>query len=86
MALTSEQLATLRAGAVPVTGNRLQLAAEMVGMTQAKVAEMAGVTQPYVSAVMRGLHQTITVENARKFADVFGCQIEDLFPAKSEVA
>jgi len=85
MALTSKQLAALRSSTASPAGNRLQVAAEMAGMTQVRVAEAAGVTQPYVSAVMRGLHQTITVDNARKFADVFGCSIEDLFPAKEAV-
>jgi transcriptional regulator with XRE-family HTH domain len=85
MALTTTQLKTLRR-AIPDRGNRVAVAMELLDVTQAEVASAIEVTQPYVSAVATGRHATITVENARKFADYFGCSIEDLFPAKAEVA
>jgi len=48
--------------------------------------EATGFVQPYVAQVMGGRFRTITVENARKFAEFFGCNIEDLFPASEAVA
>lgn len=87
MALTSKQLAALRMTPPDAdTGNRLRQAAKLAGLTQVEIAAGANVVQPYVSAVMRGRHATITVDNARKFAEFFGCHIEDLFPAREEVA
>jgi transcriptional regulator with XRE-family HTH domain len=83
MALTSKQLKDIRAGLVPPSGNRVAAAMDLAGLTQAALAEAIGLTQPYVSDVCRGRHSTITLDNARKFAEFFGCQIEDLFPAKS---
>jgi transcriptional regulator with XRE-family HTH domain len=68
------------------TGNRVRSAMALLDLTQAVLADAIGVTQPYVSAVSRGLHPTITVENAHKFAAFFGCAIEDLFPVRQEVA
>ena len=51
------------------------------GVTQVTVADAVGLPQPYyVSDVARQRYRTITVENARKFANYFGCSIADLFP------
>jgi hypothetical protein len=36
--------------------------------------------------VKAGRMQTVTVENAHKFAEFFDCAIEDLFPAREAVA
>lgn len=85
MALTAKQLSELRR-ATPENGNRVATAMRLADLTQAEVAHEIEVTQPYVSDVARGRHETITVDNARKFADFFGCSIEDLFPARAEVA
>lgn len=86
MPLTAAQLRDLRRADSSGTGNRLAKAIDLVDVTQAELAAAVGVAQPYVSAVALGKHATITVENAHKFADYFGCAIEDLFPAKQEVA
>lgn len=64
---------------------------DLLELTQAALAErLAGigyaVTQQYISDVARGRYATITVENAYKFAEFFGCSIEDLFPARQAVA
>ena len=49
------------------------------------IAEAVGLPQPYVSDVVaRQRYRTITVQNARKFANFFGCTIEDLFPRKPD--
>ena len=39
-----------------------------------------------VSQLVRGDYKSVSVERARQFADLFGCQIEDLFPAREGVA
>jgi len=83
MRLTPEQLTELRSTPLSSTGNRLAKAIELVGLRQADVANAASLSQPYVSDVARGRHTTITVENAHKFCDLFGCAIEDLFPSRA---
>lgn len=66
--------------------NRVARALELAAVTQLDVAAATGLPQPYISDVARNRYQTITVDNARKFADYFGCAIEDLFPAREAVA
>ena len=75
--LTEQQLAILRSE--PGT-NRVAKAISLAGVTQVTLADAVSLPQPYVSDVARQRYRTITVENARKFADYFGCSIEDLFP------
>lgn len=67
-------------------GNRVGRAIELAEVTQLDVAAATGLPQPYISDVARNRYQTITVDNAHKFADYFGCAIEDLFPAREAVA
>jgi transcriptional regulator with XRE-family HTH domain len=66
--------------------NRVARAIELAHVTQLDVAAVTGLPQPYISDVARNRYQTITVDNARKFAEYFGCAIEDLFPAREAVA
>jgi transcriptional regulator with XRE-family HTH domain len=83
--LSPDQLVALRS--VPCDDNmpnRVRVAAAMAGVTQAAIVESTGLVQAYVSDVMRGRYQTITTDNAHKFAEFFGCAIEDLFPARAE--
>lgn len=82
MKLTTDQMRELLEAAC-ATGNRLAKAIELADLTQAELAEATGLAQPYISAVARGRHATITVKNAYKFCAHFGCDIEDLFPCKS---
>jgi transcriptional regulator with XRE-family HTH domain len=84
MPLTSEQLATLRATAVGASGNRVQAAIDLLKTTQTATAEEIGFKTSYVADVARGRHATITVANGHKFAEFFGCTIDDLFPAREE--
>lgn len=86
MALSSTQLRELRRSDPAPTGNRLAKAMVIAGLTQAELADALGLAQPYISDVVRGRHSTITVENAHKFADYFGCSIKELFPPQSAVA
>ena len=80
--LNGKQLKALRA--TETAGNRVAVAIEAAGLTQMEVANALGMPQPYVSDVVRNRYQTITVDNARKFAEFFGCSIEDLFPARDD--
>lgn len=83
MKLTGSQLRDLRESDATATGNRLGAAMAMLALTQAELADATNLAQPYISDVARGRHSTITVENAYKFAEFFGCQIEDLFPSRA---
>lgn len=75
--LTEQQLAIVRS---EPGSNRMARAMGLTRVTQTTLADAIGLSQPYVSDVIRGRYKTITVANARKFADFFGCSIEDLFP------
>lgn len=83
--LSSEQLDLLHRLAIDeATPNRLKLAMTLTGATQAEIVAFTQFVQPYISDVVRGRFRTITVDNAQKFADFFGCAIEDLFVAADE--
>lgn len=82
MPLNSEQLNELKQQPAVDGNNRVAIAIRLLDVTQAEVAEGADLPQQYVSDVARNRYRTITVENAQKFADFFGCIIEDLFPAR----
>ena len=75
--LTEQQLAIVRS---EPGSNRMARAMGLTRVTQTTLADAIGLSQPYVSDVIRGRYKTITVANARKFADFFGCSIDDLFP------
>lgn len=85
MALTPPKLKALRQAPAD-SGNRLAAATQLAGVTQAELSRAIAMPQQYVNDVARGRYHTITVENARKFAEYFGCSIEDLFPAREAVA
>jgi len=82
--LTARKLRELRES--PTEGNRVARAIELAEVTQLDVKDGTGLPQPYISDVARNRYQTITVDNAHKFAEYFGCQIEDLFPVREAVA
>lgn len=86
MPLTDKQLRRLRGMAAGQSGNRVQAAIDLAEETQSSVGRAIGLPNTYVSDTARGRHQTITVENARKFAEHFGCRIEDLFPAREALS
>ena len=86
MALTRKQLDALRETKPGPSGNRLANAIEILDIPMARVADGTGLRYTYVSDVTQGRWQTITVENAHKFAVFFGCHIEDLFPSREAVA
>lgn len=86
MALSTSKLKELRSRKIGASGNRLSDAIELSDTTATAVAAATKFTPQYISDVARGRWDTITVDNARKFAEFFGCSIEDIFPAKQAVA
>ena len=81
--LNAEQLSALRMA--PLNGpNKVSLAMELVGLTQAELGEAIGTTQGTVSRVTRGGFPKLPIETARKFAEFFGCSMEDLFPRAND--
>lgn len=83
--LNTKQLRELRRTPAQAS-NRVARALELAEVTQLDVSAATGLAQPYISDVARNRYPTITVDNARKFAEYFGCQIEDLFPGREAVA
>lgn len=60
---------------------------QLAGVTQVQVAEAVGLTQGYVSKLARGQYTSeLPGDTMRRFADLFGCAIEDLFPSRQAVA
>jgi hypothetical protein len=82
--MTPKQLRELRSRQVTDTGNRLAAAFEITERSQAACVRETKFTAQYVSDMVRGRFQNISLDNAHEFARFFGCQIEDLFPARSE--
>lgn len=84
--MTSSQLRKLRSRPVTATGNRLADAFEITELTQAECVRETKFTAAYVSDMKRGRFQNPSIDNARAFAEFFGCAIEDLFPSREAVA
>jgi hypothetical protein len=84
--MTAKQIKALRSIPVGETGNRLADAFQISGLPQMACVRRTRFTAQYVSDVKNGRFRDISVENAREFASFFGCQIEDLFPAREAVA
>lgn len=83
--LTVEQLSALKMA--PLKGaNKLAFAIALVGTTQEQMEAATGIRQAYISAIVNGRYSKLPIETARKFAGYFGCQIEDLFPAREAAA
>jgi transcriptional regulator with XRE-family HTH domain len=82
--LTARKLRELRD--TRTEGNRVARAIELAEVTQLDVEAATGLQQGYISDIARNRYQTVTVANAHKFAEYFGCAIEDLFPAREVVA
>lgn len=84
MALTPEQVRKLRR--TPHNGNRLKAARDFAGLTQVELCKVLGFTQSAYSDLERQRYSATTVPTARRFAEFYGCSIEDLFPANHAVA
>ena len=77
--LSEAQLEALRGTPVGVS-NRLRIALALAEAKQVEIAKAAGIRQPNLSDLVRGRYGRVTTDTAGRLADVFGCQIEDLFP------
>lgn len=82
MKLSETQLKQLRATPVGATGNRLQAAIDIAGTTQTAVAKRLGqFGAAQVSDLARGRRGDVLLSTAHDYAQIFGCRVEDLFPA-----
>lgn len=82
--LTRKQLAKLRSErAAP---NRVAAARRLAKLTQTELGQRIGCTQPSVSRIEQGLCPDITLAMTMALAELFGCQIQDLFPSREAVA
>lgn len=86
MKLSPEQLVALRTVPLGRWPNRLALALQMAGVTQAAAAESIGIPRTNFNKIVNGRYEGLQLETSRKIADFFGCAIEDLFPARQAVA
>lgn len=86
MVLTDKQLKQLRRAPVAESGNRLLTAIDLAGTSQVKVAAALGLPVSYVGDIVRGRWNDLGLTKAHRFAQHFGCAIEDLFPAREKVS
>lgn len=66
--------------------NKLKLAMKLAGVTQGVVSERIGISQSQVSEDATGLYSEMSLDKARKYADLFGCAVDDLFPRQKVAA
>lgn len=86
MKLTPEQAEMLRRFPLGRRPNKVAIALELAGSTQADLCRALQLLQPYVSEVVRGRYRTIHLDKAQAIADCFGVAVEDLWPTKEAVA
>lgn len=84
--LTSAQVEALRSVPIGPMPNRIRVALGMVNAKQAELAEETGQKPSNVSDIVNGKYSDLQIETARKYADFFGCAIEDLFPMREDIA
>lgn len=58
----------------------------IAGVTQVQVAAAVGIAQSQVSEDANGKFSEMSLDKARTYARYFGCDVEDLFPAREAVA
>lgn len=80
--LTPDQLANLRQAPLEKAPNKIAMAMELASVTQLQIEAATRIPQSYVSRIRRGRYSRLPGETMRTLADYFGCQIEDLFPAR----
>lgn len=83
--LTAKQLAQLRREPAPV-GNRIKAARQLHKLTQVQLSAAIGLPQSQISEDETGNSPAVTVSKAWVYAQFFGCQLDDLFPARETVA
>lgn len=60
-------------------GTRIRSLRYEAGLTLKAVSDELGVTEQMMSQIERGVKQ-LSLLNAAKLADMFGCRIEDILP------
>lgn len=86
MKLSPEQLAALKAVPLGTMPNKIGLALTLTGDSQTEVCDDTDIPRPNLSKIINGRYEGIQLETARKIAEYFDCQIEDLFPARAAIA
>lgn len=84
--LTKPQIVALRNAPLGRLPNKLSIAFAFSGEKQTDACESTGLSASDMSKLVRGAYQSLDVDKARRVAAYFGCSIEDLFPARQEVA
>lgn len=84
--LTPDQLTALRAVPLGAMPNKLRIAMALAGANQIEICDETGYAAPSMSRLVTGRYQDASLDTCRKIAGYFGCAIEDLFPARQEVA
>jgi len=84
--LTPEQIDAMKAVPLGSMPNKLRIALALAKARQVEICDETDMTPPMVSDFVNGKYTTLTIDTARKFSDYFGCQIEDLFPAREAMS
>lgn len=85
--LTAEQLNALRLVPLMDMPNKVRLALTLTQAQQQQVVEETGILYPTLSKIVTGKSgDGVSIGNARKLADYFGCEVDDLFPRQQAVA
>jgi transcriptional regulator with XRE-family HTH domain len=84
--LSPEQIEALRAVPLGAMPNKLRIALALAKARQSDIVEEIGIAAPHVSQLVNGRYTNVTIDTARKYAEFFGCAIEDLFPMREEVS
>jgi DNA-binding Xre family transcriptional regulator len=84
--LTPEQLKALQAVPLGSMPNKLRIAIALTDVIQGDIAAETGIHASNLSDLINGKTQGVRLDTARRIAGFFCCAIEDLFPARQEVA
>lgn len=84
--LTPEQVQALRSVPLGAMPNKVRLARTMLALSQGEVAKAIEMQPPGLSQLERGNYVDVPLARARALAELFGCSIEDIFPAREAVA
>jgi len=81
MPLTREQVNALRR--LPLgrgQHNKLRLVLALSETKQTDVCKALGVTKPWLSEIVNGRYETLSLVQAERLAHFFGVRVDDLFP------
>jgi DNA-binding XRE family transcriptional regulator len=84
--LTRSTLRRLKDEDVPDEPNRLRRAMALVEITQDALADAIDIPQSTISKIVNGQMPRLPLAQAQRLAEFFGCQTDDLFPAREAIA